>query len=77
MGDDRNFLYYFGLIGQVSLIMVGNILVMVFFYKFLTRFIGEQVLLLFICIVFAILSAFYQIYKLIFKIWFYFNNIVS
>ena len=64
---NKEILKYLSLLGNLGFIVMSNILVSIFLYKLYERFFGFNSLIFIIFILFGIISAFYNIYKLIMK----------
>ncbi len=67
MKINKEMLKYISLLGNLGFIIMSNILVSVFLYKLYERIFGFNSLVFIIFIIFGIISAFYNIYKLIMK----------
>lgn len=63
---NNNVFYYLGLLGQVGIIIMANILVCVLAYKLIEKFIGQNPLLFIALVILGVFSGFYSIYKLLF-----------
>ena len=64
---NKEILKYLSLLGNLGFIVMSNILVSIFLYKVYERFFVFNSLIFIIFILFGIISAFYNIYKLIMK----------
>ena len=64
---NKEILKYLSLLGNLGFIVMSNILVSIFLYKVYERFCAFNSLIFIIFILFGIISAFYNIYKLIMK----------
>ncbi|MCF0161201.1 MAG: AtpZ/AtpI family protein [Fusobacterium necrophorum] len=62
---NREFFYYLSLFTQLGLTMMGNILASLFLYLGFAKYIFRHPLILFLFLLFGIMSAYYQVYKLI------------
>ncbi|KDE64361.1 AtpZ/AtpI family protein [Fusobacterium necrophorum] len=62
---NREFLYYLSLFTQLGLTMIGNILASLFLYLGFAKYIFRHPLILFLFLLLGIMSAYYQVYKLI------------
>ena len=62
---NREFFYYLSLFTQLGLTMIGNILVSLFLYLGFAKYIFRHPLILFLFLLLGIVSAYYQVYKLI------------
>lgn len=64
---DRDVMKSFSLLGYISLILVGNILVYVYIYKVIERYLFRSNILFIFMIVLGVVSGFYGVYKAIMK----------
>ncbi|WP_166667358.1 AtpZ/AtpI family protein [Hypnocyclicus thermotrophus] len=63
----QNIAYYFSLLTQLGLTIAITIIGFFFLYKLLTKFIGENIFLMFFLIILGVIAAFYNAYKMILK----------
>ncbi len=64
---DKEFFYYFSLLGHLGFVFIGNILFFIFVYKLYEKWYGMNTILFFVFLFLGIFSAFYNCYKLIMK----------
>lgn len=64
---DRDVMKSFSLLGYISLILVGNILVYVYIYKVIEKYFFRSNLLFIFMIILGVVSGFYGVYKAIMK----------
>lgn len=62
---NREFFYYLSLFTQLGLTMMENILASLFLYLGFAKYIFRHPLILFLFLLLGIMSAYYQVYKLI------------
>jgi len=67
MKYNKDFFYYFSLLGQLGLVFIMNILIFIYAYKIYQKYFGANTFVFFICLFVGIFSAFYNSYKLIMK----------
>ncbi len=68
MKKNNSIFYYFSLIGQLGLLMIVNMLLFVFLYKFLiSKYIIENALVFIFFVIMGVVSGFYSVLKLIFR----------
>lgn len=64
---NKDVIYAFSLLGYLSLVMIGNILVCIVLYKLIERYIFKSTILFIILVLVGVVSGFYSCYKLIMK----------
>lgn len=64
---DKEIIYSFSLLGHLGLILVGNILVFIFMYKMIEKYLFSSAILFIIFLLIGIFSGFYNVYKVIMK----------
>ena len=68
MKDDKSIFYYFGLLGQLGITMMVNILVCIGLYKLIERFTGRNGFIFIILVLLGVVSGFVSIYRMIMKL---------
>lgn len=64
---NKDVIYAVSLLGQLGFNMIGNVLICVFIYKLIERFLFRSTLLFVIFVLLGVASGFYSCYKLIMK----------
>ncbi|MGL6168614.1 MAG: AtpZ/AtpI family protein [Fusobacteriaceae bacterium] len=64
---NRDVMKSFSLLGYISLVLVGNILVYVYIYKMIEKYFFKSNLLFISMIILGVVSGFYGVYKAIMK----------
>ncbi len=66
--EDRSIFYYFGLLGQIGLTFILNVLAFMFLYKYVVaRYIFESQIIFILFILAGVASGFISVYRLIMK----------
>lgn len=64
---NKDIIHAITLLGHLGFVMVGNILVCVFFYKMIEKFFYKSTILFVFLVLLGVASGFYSCYKLIMK----------
>lgn len=67
MGSKNDIFYYLSLLTQLGFTIIFSILICIFIYKVIAKFIGENIFLFVFFIVLGVAGGFYNAYKLIMK----------
>lgn len=66
--ENRSLFYYFGLLGQIGLTFILNVLAFLFLYKYVfLRFFGDSPLVFILFILIGVVSGFVSVYRLIMR----------
>jgi F0F1-type ATP synthase assembly protein I len=67
MSKKNDIYYYLSLLSQLGLTIIFSILICIFIYKVLAKFIGENIFLFIFFIILGVVGGFYNVYRLIMK----------
>ena len=67
MSSKNDIFYYLSLLTQLGLTIIFSILICIFIYKVIAKFIGENIFLFIFFIVLGVIGGFYNAYHLIMK----------
>jgi len=67
MGKNNDIYYYLSLLSQLGITMIFSILVCVFIYKVISKFIGENIFLFIFFIIIGVAGGFYNVYRLVMR----------
>ena len=67
MSIKNDIFYYLSLLTQLGLTIIFSIMICIFIYKMLAKFIGENIFLFIFFIILGVVGGFYNAYRLILK----------
>ena len=67
MSNKNDVFYYLSLITQLGLTIIFSILICIFIYKVIAKFVGENIFLFVFFIILGVIGGFYNVYRLIMK----------
>jgi len=67
MGSKNDIFYYLSLMTQLGLTIIFSILICIFIYKVVAKFLGDNIFLFIFFIILGVVGGFYNAYKLIMK----------
>jgi hypothetical protein len=67
MGNRNDIFYYLSLLTQLGLTIIFSILICIFTYKMIAKFLGENIFLFIFFIILGVVGGFYNAYRLIIK----------
>jgi F0F1-type ATP synthase assembly protein I len=65
MNKKNEIFYYLSLLSQLGLTIIFSILICIFIYKLIAKFIGENIFLFIFFIVLGVVGGFYNVFRLI------------